>query len=108
MMIAYILAFAPPPSQGGGDATSGLLSTFIMFVAIILIFYFFIIRPQRKRQLEHQKLIESLKKGDRVVLASGIYGTVSEIEDSTILLQIADNVRIKVDKNSVANVIEKK
>ncbi len=108
-MMMWILGFAPPPQQGGGgDPMSGLISTFVMFGAIILIFYFFIIRPQKKRQQEHEKLLQNLRKGDRVVLASGIYGTISEIENGTILLQIADNVRVKVDKNAVASVVEKK
>ncbi len=87
---------------------SGLISTFVMFGAIILIFYFFIIRPQRKRQQEHENLLKNLRKGDRVVLASGIYGTISEIENGTVLLQVADNVRLKVDKNAIASVVEKK
>lgn len=75
----------------------------IMIVALIAIFYFFIIRPQSKKQKEIRKFRDSLKKGDRVVTAGGIYGKIREIEDEkkTIILEIAENVKIRIDKGSI-------
>ena len=75
----------------------------IMIVALIAIFYFFIIRPQSKKQKEIRKFRDSLKKGDRVVTAGGIYGKIREIEDekNTIILEIAENVKIRIDKGSI-------
>ena len=75
----------------------------IMIVALIAIFYFFIIRPQSKKQKESRKFRDSLKKGDRVVTAGGIYGKIREIEDekNTIILEIAENVKIRIDKGSI-------
>jgi len=92
----YLLFQAQP------DATSSLISTIIMFVAIFLIFYFLIIRPQQKRAREHQKLIESLKKGDKVITSSGIHGKVVGLDDKTVLLEVDDGVKIKFEKAAIA------
>jgi len=102
-MLSLIL-MSPPPSGGAADGGSQLLSTVIMFGSVILIFYFMMIRPQQKRAKEHKALLDAVKKGDKVVTTSGIHGTVSEVEDTTILIQIADNTRVKFDKASVASV----
>jgi len=63
-----------------------------------------IMRPQQKKQKERQKLLESMKKGDKVVTAGGIHGTIVGIEDKTLLLQIADNVKVKVERSSISMV----
>ena len=73
----------------------------IMLILIIVVMWFFMIRPQRKQQKELQKFREGLKKGDKVVTIGGIYGTVVDVKEKTLLLEIDNNVRIKVDKNSV-------
>ena len=94
-----LVAMAPAQGgQGGGDFTT----TILMFAVIIGIFYFMILRPQQKRQKERTKLLESMKKGDRVVTAGGIHGTIIGIEDKTLLLQIADNVKVKVERGSIS------
>ncbi|MCQ2184464.1 MAG: preprotein translocase subunit YajC [Bacteroidales bacterium] len=89
-------AGAANPSQPGQGAMS-----WIMIILLILVMWLFMIRPQRKQQKEHQKYIESLKKGDKVICASGIYGKIDTVSDTTLLVEIADGVKIKVDKNSV-------
>jgi preprotein translocase subunit YajC len=101
MNFAQFLAMAPAQ---GGDAGGGMMSTLFMFAAITLVFYFMIIRPQAKRQKAQQELLSSLKKGDKVVTNSGIHGTISEVEDKTFLVQIADNTRIRIDKTAVGAV----
>jgi preprotein translocase subunit YajC len=88
--------------QAQPDATNSLISTIIMFLAIFLIFYFLIIRPQQKRAREHQKLIESLKKGDKVITSSGIHGKVVGLDDKTVLLEVDDGVKIKFEKAAIA------
>jgi preprotein translocase subunit YajC len=89
-----------PQGQGGG----GLMTTLIMFALIFFIFYFMIIRPQQKRTKEREKLLGNLKKGDKVVTSGGIHGTIVSLEDKTVLVQIADNVKVKVERGSVASV----
>ena len=95
---ATIFAMAP-----GGDGGSGsLISTLIMFGAVILIMYFLMIRPQQKRQKEHQKMLESIKKGDKVITSAGMHGTVVDIDGSSFVIQVADNVKITFEKSSIA------
>ncbi len=85
------------PAAGGASSYSGIL----MMVLIFVVFYFFMIRPQQKRQKEIKKQREAMKAGDTVVTSGGIYGKVKDIKDTTVTIEIAENVRIKVDKNSV-------
>ena len=103
-MYQLIFAMAPQGGEGGG----GLISTLIMFGAIFLIFYFMIIRPQQKRSKEREKLLSNLEKGDKVVTNGGIHGIVSGLEEKTALLQVADNMKIKIERSAITTVISKK
>ena len=94
MNLLSILLQAP---AAGGSQWSGIL----MMVVIIAIFYFFMIRPQQKRQKDIQKAREALKVGDKVITSGGIYGKIKEIGDVYMVLEIADGVRIHIDKTSV-------
>ena len=78
----------------------------LMMVLIFVVIYFFMIRPQTKKQKEIQKQRNAMKAGDKVVTAGGIYGKIKEVNETTILIEVADNVRIKVDKNSVYVAVE--
>lgn len=74
---------------------------FAPFILIIVVFYFFMIRPQMKRQKELRKYREALKKGDKVITTGGIYGKVSEVKDTYVVVEIADNVKVKMDKSAI-------
>ncbi|WP_303332501.1 preprotein translocase subunit YajC, partial [uncultured Muribaculum sp.] len=87
-----------PLQEAGGSA--GMMNL-IMIVALIAIFYFFMIRPQQRKQKEIRKFREGLNVGDRVITAGGIYGKIRAVKENTITLEIADNVRISIDKGSV-------
>lgn len=102
MTHAAFLLMAQPQ---GGNPTDSLISTLIMFALIIGIFYFMILRPQQKRQKERQKMLEAVKKGDKVVTAGGLHGTVAGLDEKTILLQVADNVKMKFDRSAVNTII---
>jgi preprotein translocase subunit YajC len=86
------------PSQDGGP---GLMANLVLFGSIILIFYFMIIRPQQKRAKEREKMISGIKKGDQVLTTGGIYGEVVGIDEKYVLVEIASNVKVKLDKGSV-------
>jgi preprotein translocase subunit YajC len=77
----------------------------IYVVAFIAIFYFMAMRPQQKQRRAHQELMSSLKKGDRVMTASGIYGTVKRVEESVVVVEIAKGVTIKVARRAIAEII---
>lgn len=83
-------------------------SSILMIVVLIAIFYFFIIRPQSKKQKEIRKFRDSLKKDDKVVTAGGIYGKIKNIdnEKNVVILEIADNVKIHIDKGSIYQTVQ--
>jgi preprotein translocase subunit YajC len=81
-----------------------MFSTVIMFSLIILIFYFLILRPQQKRQKDRQKLLESVQKGDKVVTVGGMHGTVVGLEEKTLLVQVAENVKLKFERSAISAV----
>lgn len=83
-------------AQAGGD-----YSFLIMMVAIFAIMYFFMIRPQNKKQKEIANFRKSLQVNQKVITAGGIHGVIKEINDNDIVLEIASNVRIRIDKNSI-------
>ena len=83
-------------AQGGGD-----LFFIFMMVAIFAIMYFFMIRPQNKKQKEIANFRKNLEVGQSIITAGGIYGKIKEIEDNSVVVEIASGVKIKVDKNSI-------
>lgn len=76
----------------------------LLIVGLIVIFYFMLIRPQQKRMRQQMELMGSLRVGDDVMTSSGIYGTVSEVEEDTVLLEVAEEVHIRVAKNAIVRV----
>lgn len=95
MNLLSILLEAPAPNNQNG------YSSLIMIGLIFVVFYFFMIRPQTKRQKEIKQQRDAMKVGDQVVTTGGIYGKIKDIKDTTFTIEIAENVRIKVDKSSV-------
>ena len=85
---------APTPAQGG-------MSSLIMIVALIAIFYFFMIRPQQKKQKKIREERAALTKGDNVITAGGIYGKIREVRDDCFIIEVDQNVKVRVDKNMV-------
>jgi len=99
-MISEVLAMAP--RQGGQGAQGGFASMFLPIIVIFGIFYFLIIRPQKKKEHNHRKFLEALKKGDEVVTQAGIYGRVAGIAEQVVTLEVADRVKIRVARSSIA------
>ncbi len=95
-MLNIILMMQPQGEEGANP-----LMSFLPLLLIVVVFYFFMIRPQMKRQNETRKFREGLAKNDKVVTTGGIYGKITEIKETTIILEIAKDVKIKVDKNGI-------
>lgn len=90
-------------AEGAGG--SGILSTLLMFGAMFAILYFILIRPQQKQQKKHQALLAGLKKGDEVILSSGIMGKISAVEDRIVVIEINDKTKLKVLKQAVQGLV---
>src|SRR3982750_3668583 len=101
MILAQAQTSSPAPLPGGGIG-----SFFVPLIFIFVIMYFLMIRPQKKRQEKKQKLVSSLKSGDRVVTNGGIHGLIANVKETTVLLKVADNVKIEIDKSAVTNVMK--
>jgi preprotein translocase subunit YajC len=98
--LTSLLLMTPPAGEGGGGGS--MMSMFIMFGLVIVIMYFMMIRPQQKRQKELQAMLDSIRKGDKVVTTSGMHGTVTDVDDKTMTVQVADNVKIKFERSAIA------
>jgi preprotein translocase subunit YajC len=101
-MFAAILAAETATRQTGSP-----LGFLLPLIGMFVIFYVLLIRPQQKRQRELQKMIESLRKGDRVMTTGGIYGTVVGVKDRIVVLRIAENVKIEVAKQAISALVER-
>lgn len=102
MNLLYIILQA----QGGaasaaGQPAGGGLGFWVMIILMFVVMWLFMIRPQRKQQKELEKFRNELKKGDKVITAGGIYGTIGEIEEKTVLLKVDGDVKLRVDKSSI-------
>jgi preprotein translocase subunit YajC len=101
ILSGWPLLMAPAPADGSQPpAWVQLLPLVILFVLM----YFVLLRPQMKRQKEQEKIISSVKSGDRVLAAGGIYGTVTNIKDGVVVLKVADNVKIEVQRSTITSV----
>ncbi|MDQ6953616.1 MAG: preprotein translocase subunit YajC [Mariprofundaceae bacterium] len=99
--IAASLLVSTPAWAADGAPSSGF-TQLVPLIIIMVIFYFLLIRPQQKRAKEHRNMVAALKKGDKVLTNGGIYGTVMDVKEGFLKVEIADNVRIKIQREAVA------
>lgn len=99
--IAAVLGQCDQQQEGGSGGLLGLWPIVLIFV----IFYFLLIRPQQKKQKDHQKMLESIRKGDRVVTSGGVYGVVVGVKDNVVVLKIAENVKVEFAKSAVTHIL---
>ncbi|MFH0725067.1 MAG: preprotein translocase subunit YajC [Pseudomonadota bacterium] len=95
--IANAMGMGGAAGQQGGGGFTALIPLILMFV----IFYFLLIRPQQKKAKEHREMVQNLKTGDRVITAGGIHGRITGMDETTLTVEIADRVRVKVTRGSV-------
>ena len=100
MLIAFLAQAAPTP------AGPSPLASFVPIILIFVIMYFLLFRPQMKRQKEQAAMASALKTGDRVVTASGIHGMISNVKDRTVIVKVADNVKLEMEKSAITNVVK--
>ncbi|KAB7762623.1 preprotein translocase subunit YajC [Xanthomonas maliensis] len=107
-LLDLLIPAAQAQATGGAPAAGPMgLSTFALPIILIAVMYFLMIRPQMKRQKEHKALLDKLSRGDEVITAGGVAGVISDIGDNFITVEVADNVRIRVQKSAVGHVLPK-
>ncbi len=99
--IAYAQGAAASPAAGGFAP----FSQFAPLILIFIVFYFLLIRPQQKKAKEYQQFLNNMKKGDKVLTGGGVHGTITGLTDSTVTMEIADGVRVKVNRGSVLTTV---
>lgn len=90
----------------GDGGSGGLLFQLAPILLIFGVFYFILIRPAQKQQKQKEAMLAALKKGDRVVTSGGIYGTIASVEDQSVHLRIADNVKIRVARSAIGGLVD--
>jgi preprotein translocase subunit YajC len=109
MNVAYAadVAYAMAPSTGaGGGGMAQTLPTLAMFAAMFGIFYFLMIRPQQKQKQERERMLSAIKKGDRVVTTGGLHATVTGLSEHTVILRVADQVKVEFDRAAIGRIME--
>jgi preprotein translocase subunit YajC len=91
----------------GGDGAGGSLGAFVPLILMGVIFYFLLIRPQQKKAKDTRSMLSSLKRGDKVKTVGGLHGTITGLTDTVATLEIAEKVRVKVDRNFISAVVAK-
>ena len=90
------------PAFAADTAQPDPIMSFLPLIVLFALFYFLIIRPQQKRQKEREALLGQIKKGDKIITAGGIHGEVIAVEEKTMLIEIADKVKVKIERNSIS------
>ena len=98
-----VLAGAAAP---GGAGSSAVLTQVVFFAAIFAVFYFLLIRPQQQQKRERERLLSAIKRGDKVVTTGGLHGTVTGLDEATVTLRVADQVKLTFDRAAVGRVVE--
>lgn len=98
---------SPAYAQAAGGGADGGIMAFLPLILIFVVFYFLLIRPQQKRAKQHKEMLSNLRRGDRVVTAGGIIGQVTKATDDELTVEIAENVRVKVARAMIAEVVAK-
>ena len=106
MMLLFLAQAQPPAPASAPGGASGFLNLLPFWFFIIVIMYFVLIRPQKKRQQDQQRLVSSLKTGDRVVTNAGIHGLIANVKETTVIVKVADNVKIEMEKSAITNVLK--
>ncbi|HEY0334733.1 MAG TPA: preprotein translocase subunit YajC [Stenotrophomonas sp.] len=106
-LLDFLIPAAQAQTAGGAQPGGMGLSTLLFPIILIAVMYFLMIRPQMKRQKEHRAMLGKLSRGDEVITSGGIAGTVVEVGENFITVEVADNVRVRVQKAAVGNVLPK-
>lgn len=104
---SFAVAAAEPAAGGNAGAAGGSMSFFLIIIVMFVAMYFMLIRPQQKRQKQHKTMVEALAKGDEIVTNGGIGGRIDQLGDSFVRVEIADGVKVKLQRGSIARVLPK-
>ena len=108
MNVAHVadVVFASAIPPGGAGGSSAMMTQLLFFAAIFAIFYFLLIRPQQRQKRERERMLSAIKKGDRVVTTGGLHATVTSLNEQTVVLRVADQVKLEFDRGAIGKIVE--
>lgn len=98
------IPFLQAGTAGSASSSGSMIGSLIPILLLIVIFYFFLIRPQNKKQKETEKMLNALKKGDKVITIGGIHGTISSVKDKTVIVKVDDNCKLEFNRSAISSV----
>ncbi|MFW6139053.1 MAG: preprotein translocase subunit YajC [Spirochaetota bacterium] len=106
-MINQLFAAYGPQSGSTGEGAGGgsPMSLIFMIIAIFAVMYFLMIRPQQRQKKQHQEMLSKISKGDKIVTIGGIHGTVAGVKDNTVIVKIADTVKVELNRSSISQIV---
>ena len=109
-MITQLFAYGTTGTTGGaaGQGGGSPMSLIFMIIAIFAVMYFLMIRPQQRQKKQHQDLLSKISKGDKVITAGGLHGTIAGVKDNTVIVKVADNVKVELSRSSITKVVASK
>lgn len=108
MKLFELIAMSPPSQPGTDPNPTGQMLQMVGMLAVFgAMFYFLLIRPQQKQRKEHDNLLKNVKSGDRVLTSGGIYGIVTNVKEKSLMVKIADNVKVEIAKTAISTVVQK-
>ena len=105
--LGFLAMMGAPAGGGTGAAPQSSAFMFIWLGLMVALFYFMLIRPQKRREKERRALLEAVKTGDRILFAGGLLGTVANVKEKTLVVKIADGVKIEIVRGAVSQVLDK-
>jgi preprotein translocase subunit YajC len=106
-MMSNIFFFFPLLQAAGENPMTSTLMTFGLIAGMFLIFYFLLIRPQQKKQKDLKKMLESLKRGDKVVTIGGMWGSITEVKEKTVIVKVDDNTKLEFSRDAIGQVVSR-
>lgn len=101
------MLISPAHAQAAGGGEPGMLGAFLPIILIFVVFWFLLIRPQQKKAKQHRAMVDALRRGDKVVTGGGLIGTVAKVQDNEVQIDLAENVRVKVIRHTIQEVVTK-
>jgi len=95
-------------ATGQGTGSGSPMSLIFMVIAIFAVMYFLMIRPQQRQKKQHQSMLSQISKGDKIVTAGGLHGTVTGVKDTSVIVKIADNVKVEINRSAVSQIVSSK
>ena len=95
---------APTPEGGQPGGPGAIITSFMPLIVIFIIFYFLLIRPQAKKAKEHKKMLDNLKKGDKVITQGGVFGVIDSLDTNTVTLKVAENTKMKFSRSAITSI----